>query len=186
MASNEAVYGLKLIWRAIASVAMFQGRSRRTELFYYWLAAAILSALLPQLADLLLRQFAEEMSWRQERIVSATVDLLCGLPFFALFARRLHDQDRSAWWVLILPPLLAMNIYKSLRFILLDPQAGAATLPDLAWWLTLLGGPLALASVILFLLPGTNGPNRYGPDPRDDDPRAQRLPSDDANLSSRR
>jgi len=184
MASNEAVYGLKLAWRSITGFAAFGGRSRRTELFYYWLAAGMVSLLLSLVEDPLLARFADTLSWREQRLLSEGAKLLVVIPFFALFVRRLHDQDRTGWWVLILPPLLAMNIYKALRFILLDPQTNAVTLPDLPGALMLAGVPLALASVVLMLLPGTNGTNRFGSDPRDQDRRAVRLSSAPAGLSS--
>ena len=174
MASNEAAYGLKLAWHAIGGVATFAGRSRRTELFYYGLAAVVLSPFLGLLVDWALPRLAGGPSWRADRIFDEATELLLFIPCFALFARRLHDQDRSALWVLILPPLLALNSYRALRFILLDPQTGAVLLHDLPWWLSLAGAPLALALVTLAFLPGTNGPNRYGPDPRDDDPRVPR------------
>lgn len=184
MASNEATYGLKLAWRAISGVVRFTGRSRRTELLYYWLAALLLTAILQWLADALLPRLVDGLSWREERIASEAAGLLFLLPFFALFARRMHDQGRTGWWVLVLPPLLAMNVYKSLSFILLDPQTGAATLPDLPWWSSLMALPLVLTHLALMLLPGTNGPNRFGPDPRDEDPRAACLSSPDMDLSS--
>ena len=58
-----------------------------------------------------------------------------------LAARRLRDADRPGWWAL-----------------------GLVLLP------LVLGAPGALLSLLglaaLFALPGTIGPNRYGPDPR--------------------
>lgn len=184
MASNEATYGLKLAWRAISGVVTFTGRSRRTELFYYWLLAMLLSSLLGWLAELLLPRALDGLSWQKQRIAEELAELVVFLPFFALFARRMHDQDRTGWWALMLPPLLAMNVYNSLRFILLDQQTRAVTLPDLPWWTTGIGVTLVLAYLVLLLLPGTDGANRFGPDPRDDDPRAARLRSASADLSS--
>jgi len=183
MASNEAIYGLKLAWRAISGVATFKGRSRRTEIFYYWLAMLVLSLLLSPFKDPLLEQFAGDRSWQEQQLLSEAVGFLPVIPAFALFVRRVHDQDRSAWWALLLPPMLAVSVYKSLRFILLEPQTGAVTLPDLPGWVSLVGLPLALAWLTLVLFPGTRGPNRFGPDPRDEDPRAARLPTADAGPS---
>lgn len=184
MASNEATYGLKLAWRAISGVVTFTGRSRRTELFYYWLATLLLSAVLRGLAELLLPQFMGSLSWREERIAEKVAGLVVWLPFFAFFARRMHDQGRSGWWALALPPLVAMSMYDSWRFILTDPQTGASTLPGLPWWGTLVGIVCALVMILFLFLAGTDGPNRFGPDPRDEDPRAARLPTADADLSS--
>ncbi|MDD1519903.1 MULTISPECIES: DUF805 domain-containing protein [Bradyrhizobium] len=74
----------------------------------------------------------------------------------AIMVKRLHDRNKSAWWLLayfVLP-----GLYKQFE----------DRLPDSYWML-----PLALASVILPLaafietgfLRGTVGPNRFGPDP---------------------
>jgi uncharacterized membrane protein YhaH (DUF805 family) len=184
MASNEATYGLKLAWRAISGVVRFRGRSRRTELFYFWLAALLLAAILRWLADAVLPQFMDSLSWREERIVEKVAGLVVWLPFFALFARRMHDQDRSGWWALALPPLVAMSMYDSWRFILIDLQTGTSALPELPWWVMLVHIVCALVVILFLFLAGTDGPNRFGSDPRDDDPRAAGLRMADTDLSS--
>jgi uncharacterized membrane protein YhaH (DUF805 family) len=53
------------------------------------------------------------------------------IPSIAVAMRRLHDTDRSGWWLLI-------------AFI---PFIGSIVL------------------LIFFVLEGTRGPNRFGPDP---------------------
>lgn len=170
------IYGVKLAWRAIIGVAMLNGRSRRTELFSYWL----LSLLILLLAGLV----GSNLPLQEQRLLIGAAGLLVNIPVFALFARRLHDQDRSAWWMLILPPLMMMNVYDELRFILLDPQRGAMTLPQLPSWLGFAALPLVVASFVFALWPGTRGPNRFGSDPRDGDPRAAGLRMADTDLSS--
>ena len=72
----------------------------------------------------------------------------------ALAVRRLHDRDKSGWWVLV--------------FILLPSvlQSAAGQAPDLALVLQLASFAISLwALVELGFLRGTPGPNRYGPDP---------------------
>jgi len=54
------------------------------------------------------------------------------IPSLAVAVRRLHDQDRSGWLLLLF-------------FV-----------PILGWF----------ALLVIFLLNGTDGPNRYGPDPK--------------------
>jgi uncharacterized membrane protein YhaH (DUF805 family) len=76
--------------------------------------------------------------------------------YLAIMVKRLHDRDKSDWWLLayfVLP-----GLYKQFE----------DRLPD-AYWVM----PLALASGILTIsafvetgfLRGTIGPNRFGPDP---------------------
>lgn len=72
----------------------------------------------------------------------------------AVATKRLHDRDRSAWWLLLfyaLPAVLS-NVGDVVGGI-----GGVLSLAGLAisiW-----------AMVELGLLRGTPGPNRYGPDP---------------------
>ncbi|MDZ4373658.1 MAG: DUF805 domain-containing protein [Phenylobacterium sp.] len=76
----------------------------------------------------------------------------------AISARRLHDRNKSAWWLLlfiVLPTLLsAFGQLVGLS----EPEAGAA--------FSLLGLPFSIwALVEIGCLKGTIGPNRFGADP---------------------
>ncbi|WP_340587049.1 DUF805 domain-containing protein [Erythrobacter alti] len=62
------------------------------------------------------------------------------IPGIAVNVRRLHDRDMSGWWYL--------------GFVV------ASMIP-------LVGIIAAIAYLVLMLLPGTDGPNRFGPDPKD-------------------
>lgn len=81
----------------------------------------------------------------------------------ALIVKRLHDRDKSALWYPLfgLAPALCYwlgEVYSgNISNVLSPAQQG--------FWL--LGGALWIwAMVELGFMPGTNGPNRYGPDPR--------------------
>jgi len=54
--------------------------------------------------------------------------------------RRLHDRDMSGWWYL--------------------GVAVASIIP-------IVGFIASIAFLVLMVLPGTPGPNRFGPDPKD-------------------
>jgi uncharacterized membrane protein YhaH (DUF805 family) len=80
---------------------------------------------------------------------------------FAISVKRLHDRNKSAWWVLVFLVLPGV----------LDPVArGMSQFPDRPSGVALL---LELANLVLSLwafielgcLKGTDGPNRYGTDP---------------------
>lgn len=133
---------------------------------------------------MLLPQFVDSLSWHEQRIAEEGAKLVAFLPFFALFARRMHDQDRAGWWALTLLPIVAMGMYDRVSFILLDPQTGASALPDLPWWLMLPRIACGLVVILFLFVVGTDGPNGFGPDPREEDPRATRLRSAGADLSS--
>jgi uncharacterized membrane protein YhaH (DUF805 family) len=73
----------------------------------------------------------------------------------AIGAKRLHDRDKSAWWLLVFyaaPGILstAGNRLEDVGFIILHVISFAISV-----W----------AFVELGCLRGTPGPNRYGPDP---------------------
>jgi len=73
---------------------------------------------------------------------------------FALGAKRLHDRDKSAWW------LLVFYVLPSSLSNLADPASGVGIL------LLLVSAAISIwAFVELGCLRGTVGPNRFGPDP---------------------
>jgi len=62
------------------------------------------------------------------------------VPSLAVGVRRLHDRDLSGWWFL--------------GFIV------ASMIP-------IIGFVASVAFLVFMFLPGTQGPNRFGPDPKD-------------------
>lgn len=62
------------------------------------------------------------------------------VPNIAVVVRRLHDRDMSGWWYL-----------------------GVIV----AGMIPLVGTLVSLGFLVLMFLPGTPGPNRFGPDPKD-------------------
>jgi uncharacterized membrane protein YhaH (DUF805 family) len=116
----------------------FSGRARRTEYWMFTLFNAIIEIILG-FVDRALGFGSFSSNTSGGVAFSASVGLLGGLyalavllPSLGVSVRRLHDTDRSGWWLLIgLIPFI--------------------------------GGIVLL---VFFVLPGTRGPNRYGPDPK--------------------
>jgi uncharacterized membrane protein YhaH (DUF805 family) len=79
-------------------------------------------------------------------------DLLMSFASLAVAIKRLHDRDKSAWWLLV-PWILLTIAYYTLG-VELRPILGLAGLAIAIWLFVELG-----------FLRGTAGPNRYGPDP---------------------
>ena len=134
----------------------FSGRSRRTEVVYYWIASALLSIVLTFTVS-------TAVSFEASLILSNALQLLLVIPMFALFVRRVHDQDRSGWWGALLPLTVLLSIPRILTELRGDVYEIIAqkTTP-----VALAAGLCALAVFVLCLLPGTAGPNGYGSDPR--------------------
>lgn len=68
----------------------FEGRAARSE-FWYWMLFAFIANVVAGIVDSVLGL----------GLVGLLVSLALLLPGLAVSARRLHDIDRTAWWLLI-------------------------------------------------------------------------------------
>jgi uncharacterized membrane protein YhaH (DUF805 family) len=98
----------------------FSGRACRSE-YWYWVLFIILADIVAGIIDYLLGM----------QIVSSLFGLVTLLPGIAVSIRRLHDLNRTGWWILL------------------------ALIPLIGWIILL----------IWYISKGTDGPNRFGPDP---------------------
>lgn len=88
--------------------------------------------------------------------------LLLVIAAFCVTLRRLHDLDKSAWWLLLF--VVAPNALSSCAQIWRDRNPGG--MDEIAAALNLAAlGIFAWAFIELACLKGTTGENRYGPDP---------------------
>lgn len=72
----------------------FSGRSPRSG-YWYWVLFAILVGIVSGILDGAIFPFAATGP------ISAITSLALFLPGLAVSVRRLHDLDRTGWWVLI-------------------------------------------------------------------------------------
>jgi uncharacterized membrane protein YhaH (DUF805 family) len=86
------------------------------------------------------------------------------IPSLAVSVRRLHDTNRSGWW--ILAPLSGYVI----MLIGTVMAAGSPDNPGIGGILAMIGLiaviGLGLTLLVFMFLEGTRGPNQYGPDPK--------------------
>jgi uncharacterized membrane protein YhaH (DUF805 family) len=83
--------------------AVFSGRARRKE-YWYFVLFNIIVAIVLSLIDLLLGTFS---SASNIGLLSGIYGLAVIIPTLAVTVRRLHDIDRTGWWILInLIPLI--------------------------------------------------------------------------------
>ncbi len=87
-------------------------------------------------------------------ILSGVFGLAVLLPNLAVTARRLHDRNMSGWWMLA--PYGAM----ALAFLM-----GAINAGILAAASGIGAFVLVIVLFVMLILKGTDGPNRFGPDP---------------------
>jgi uncharacterized membrane protein YhaH (DUF805 family) len=113
--------------RPLPKYADFSGRAPRAEYWWFYLLV-IIGDIVATILDSLL---GLDGAVGPYGIVTMLFGLAVLIPSIAVGARRLHDTDRSGWWLLIA----------------LIPFIGAIVL------------------LVFFVLPGTQGTNRFGPDP---------------------
>jgi uncharacterized membrane protein YhaH (DUF805 family) len=132
------------MFEPLRKYATFRGRARRTE---YWLWQLFLFLLFVVLTAWLIGQAGpipdgatpeeinEIIANAPGTMLPATLIALASLglflPSLAVTVRRLHDTDRTGWWI----------------FLNLIPLGG-------------------LVLLVFYVLDGTPGPNRHGPDPK--------------------
>ena len=132
--------------------AEFNGRSRRKEYWMFTLFLILVSVVL-----LLLEMAAgvDEMFGAGGGPLSLIFTLATFVPSLSVSVRRLHDVDRTGWWLVV--PLVALVLL------------GFAGVTQFGW-LAAVAGIVALVSLIVILVfavsDGTPGPNRFGPDPK--------------------
>lgn len=104
---------------AYGNYANFKGRASRSEYWWFYLFFIIVYVVIGVLGGLLGEAVMGILGILLLVFVLGSI-----IPSIALAARRMHDSDKSGWFMLI-------PIY----------------------------------SLILAIIKGTNGPNRFGPDP---------------------
>ncbi len=156
--------------------AGFRGRARRAEFWWWTLAVAVFAVLFDRLDRALFGSVTELASGvvnaRYDPYLSGLFWLLVALPSLAVSVRRLHDGNRSGWW-LLLPTLLAAA-FAAIGFLTLLFALGYGLDDDMVMLVWVSGASwLAATLVVVFWLArrGTMGVNRFGPAPLGPDPR---------------
>lgn len=128
-----------------------------------FLLAACVAFALQILAVLALWYFGAAISGRAALALNA---MFCWLGFAAI-AKRLHDLDLSAWWMLAVVVawaaggvVLAVGLATLVGPDLLEPGR-----PVYFCTIAMLLAPLLVAAIRLHTVPGNPGANRYGPVP---------------------
>jgi uncharacterized membrane protein YhaH (DUF805 family) len=105
---------------ALKKYAVFAGRARRKE-FWFFLLVNTLIALALAIVDVLTGTFDEDVGLG---LLSGLYAVAMIVPSIAVTVRRLHDTDRSGWWYLLvfLPVIGGLVI---LVFMLIDGTPGS-------------------------------------------------------------
>jgi uncharacterized membrane protein YhaH (DUF805 family) len=156
--------------------AQFNGRSRRKE-YWMWTLFVILASIVTGILDSVLGlggETALEPGATPNGFMYA-IGLMGGLlstlfvlatliPAFAVSVRRLHDVDRTGWWLIVsFLPYLA-----GLALVVRAGSTGSVDGVAIVGAILLLVGAIAsIVMLVWFCTSGTVGANRFGPDPMD-------------------
>lgn len=132
----------------------FQGRLNRKPYWMTMIATMVIIIVLLLLALVMIREHRFEFAGLTMAILVILYIPLIWIGL-AIGAKRLHDRDKSAWWLVVfyaMPGILSTvgNQMEDVGFVILHIISFGISV-----W----------AFVELGCLRGTVGPNRYGPDP---------------------
>ena len=123
--------------------ATFQGRAARSEYWWFVLFSIIVGVVLIGLA--IATGGGAMMEGRDPSVLSMIFFGLYGIfylaiiiPSIAVAVRRLHDRNMSGWWFL---GFMLLSLVPFVGFI------------------------ASIAMLVIFCLKGTDGENKFGPDP---------------------
>ena len=146
--------------RPLQKYADFSGRAPRAEYWWFFLAT-IIAYILATIIDSILG--LNHMVMGVYGPIAVLLWLAVLVPSLAVGVRRLHDTDRSGWW------LLAPIIPYALGFVLGGGamMAGGGNMAGfgIAAVFLLIGFVAAIVPLVFYCLAGTPGDNRYGPNP---------------------
>ena len=91
--------------------ATFAGRARRSEYWYFVLFYCVAVVALA-IVDVVVGTYSEEA---EIGLFSGLFMLATIVPSLAVMVRRLHDTDRSGWWVSAGPVTTRLNVSSSAR-----------------------------------------------------------------------
>ena len=142
--------------------AVFSGRAPRAEYWWFYLATVVVQIPLTILDSGL-------GEWSP---LSSLFSLATLLPWLAVSVRRLHDINRSGWWLLALFAmiiLIGITAVGALGGIEAGGDgAGSGPSGSMLVGLIVVGMATIVLGITLFVFTvtaGTEGPNDYGPDP---------------------
>ena len=135
----------------------FRGRANRQR---FWLTAlAIIGLYLAMIALVAIARIVPLLA-----LIPLAGVVVLVIANLANAARRLHDRNKSAWWLLLFQG--APMVLSTLGFAISMGARGSPGGVGLSGFITLIELPIGIwAFVELGCLPGTKGVNKYGDDP---------------------
>lgn len=144
----------------------FTGRAPRAEYWWYCLALIVAYIVLSIIESIL---GLKGMIVGIYGPLTALLWLATIVPGLAVSIRRLHDTNRSGWWILlpIVPYCLAFALGGAAMMggAAGGSSAGMMVGAGIAGIFLLIGMVCAIVVLVFMVLPSTPGENRFGPNP---------------------
>ena len=146
--------------RPLKKYAQFSGRAPRAE--YWWFN---LFLMIGYVVAMLVDRLIGSKVLGPYGLFAGLLWLAVIVPTIAVGVRRLHDTNRTGWWMLgpIIPYLVGFVLILPTMKNPENPPALASA--GGAGILMLVGMIMAIVIFIFTVLPGTKGTNKYGADP---------------------
>ena len=173
----EMTFG-RAILKGIGGTVRFRGRASRSEFWYYTVFCFIMQIVLFAALIWFLNMNAD-CSYDYSTVVWFVLVLLLALSHSAVSVRRVQDTGRNGWmwcavylipWLIMIVALIWYSEYNmSLQYWRQEPQQQDPFIMNWAYAIMSIDLVIILITNILatfcFCMAGTEGPNRYGPDP---------------------
>ena len=169
--------------RPLIRYADFKGRARRAEYFGFLIFQMAVGGLFGGMAVISLTQNepgAAPLGFLIGIALAVISVLAFAVPHLAVTVRRLHDTDRSAWWMLLQAPNTLAPLLFLGAIVGVAEHGGQGSEAAAAAFLAAAGSGLLLLAIggicnailmAILWIRGTEGENRFGPDPRSPDGR---------------
>ena len=170
---------MEYMFMPLRRYADFSGRSRRME-FWMWQLFQVIVYIGVIVLAMVFGGGMMMMSGDPSGMMAAggamlIIMMLSGLyalavliPSIAVAVRRLHDTERSGWWILAPLAGYVLMIIGGVMAASSPDAPGIGGVVALVGMVALIG--LGITLLVFYFLEGTRGPNKYGPDPKQPTP----------------
>jgi len=170
---------MEYMFMPLRRYADFSGRSRRMEFWMWQLFQVIVYIGVIVLAMVfgggMMMMSGDPSGMMAAGGVMLIIMMLYGLyalavliPSIAVAVRRLHDTERSGWWILAPLAGYVLMIIGGVMAAASPDAPGIGGIIALIGMVALIG--LGITLLVFYFLEGTRGPNKYGPDPKQPTP----------------
>jgi len=143
--------------RPLQKYADFNGRAPRAEYWWYALALIIVAIVINIVESMI---GLRGMLFGIYGPLTGLLWLATIVPGIAVGVRRLHDTNRSGWWLLLFVPYLVIT-----AMLARSMAAGSLAAIGSFGLLSMVGLALCIVLLVFMVLPSSPGENRYGPNP---------------------